>query len=145
MKKQYYLFLLLLASSTVFVFDSCKKKSNDDNTDGRDKFVAVYGVTENGTDFTGTPYTNYTFDITVTKSSSVSSDILISNFGDFGATVKATVTGNNITIPQQTQTIAGAASGISGSGSLSGTTLTFDYHVSQGSAGADAHDIAVKK
>ncbi len=145
MKKRFALFTFTLVIASGLLFDGCKKKDDDEPEDARNKFVAAYGVTEEGTDLTGQQYNNYKFDISITKSSSNSTDILISNFGDFGVTVKATVSGSSITIPQQTQTIQQTSVGIDGSGSISGNTLTFDYHLSAGNANANAHDIAVKK
>lgn len=144
MKKRFYLFALLMAATTTVVFNGCKK-DDDEPEDARNKFVAAYGVTENGTDFGGGQIVNYKFDISVTKSSTNSNDILISNFGNFGVTVKATVNGSAIIIPQQTQTILQQAVGVSGSGSISGSTFTFDYHLSAGSAGSDATDVCIKK
>ena len=144
MKRRFIVFTLLAVTSSSLLFNGCKK-DKDDPEDARNKFVAAYGVTEEGTDLTGNQYSNYKFDIAITKSSSNSTDILISNFGDFGVTVKATVSGSNITMPQQTQTINQTSVGIDGSGSISGSTLTFDYHLSAGNANANAHDGAIKK
>jgi hypothetical protein len=145
MKKKIYLLALLMVAVSTIVIDGCKKKDDDEPEDARNKYVATYGAVENGTDFGGNVYDNYKYDFTVTKSSTVSTDILISNFGNFNVTVKATVSGSNITIPQQTQNITQGPAGFSGSGSINGNVLTFDYHVSVGSAASDAHVVATKK
>lgn len=88
----------------------------------RDKFLGVFNVND------ACNSGNYTYQVTISESSSGGDAVLISNFGGYqpSITVSATISGDNITIP--TQTVAGAS--ISGSGSLSGNILTMVTSVS---------------
>jgi hypothetical protein len=112
-----------LIIATGLLLASCASDSKDDptspspGTDNRDKYVAHWLATENSAGPAGT--TSYT--VNITKSSSLSSEILIANFyGMPSSSVRATVNNNSFTIPYQ------AVSGgfvVGGSGTLSSSTV----------------------
>jgi hypothetical protein len=103
------------------MLSSCKK-----DTDDRDQYVGTYNAEDKYVE-SGITYTeNYSF--TITKSSVSSDRIIMTGFaGAPGVSVEATVSGNNFTIPQQTIVFDGENIGISGSGSISGNSLTYSY------------------
>ena len=98
-------------------------------TEVRAKFVGSYSVQES------CQSGNYTFSMSVTSSSTGVSNIIINNFYDIGISVSASITGNSVTIPNQTINDQGVAFTVSGSGQLSGNILTLTYNIS---AGADS-------
>jgi len=114
------IFKSALMAATLFaaitVLSSCSKS---DGGSGRDAFVGSYRTNMSFT-YGGVVYQG-TYTLTITKSSTNSSDIILGNIDDSGESARATVNGNAMTIPQQT--IAGA--GISGSGTLNGNVLNF--------------------
>jgi len=112
---------ILIVLMTVFLF-SC---SNKDEVDIRDQYVGTYQVVDSWKS-DGTAKT-YSYSMTITKSTQDSKVILLSNFGgESGAIITAEVSGNKITIQQQTvQTY-----GYSGSGAVNGSTLSFSYLIS---------------
>lgn len=129
---------ILAVLSVLFVVSfGCKKDSKDND---RDKFLGTYSVVEN-CPTTGTG--NY--DITITESAASSSSVIISNFGDFTVGITATVSGNSITIPQQTITVQGFAIGINGSGSINGLIMTITYSYSVGGQGENCTMTCTKK
>jgi hypothetical protein len=108
------------------IITSCSK---DDNNDARDNFLGTYGVNETFTltvtsvAVTGTD----TYDIIIAKSTTKANVILISNFANLYETAEATVSGNTFAINSQTVDDQSSVAGLSGSGSLSGTSLTISY------------------
>jgi hypothetical protein len=130
--------LFLLAGSTAFL--SCTK---DSSPDIRDIFVATYSVTETWTENSKT-LTKPAYSMSVEKSSQEAGKVLLNNFADYGAgiTAEATISGNNLTIPQQTLSNLKA---ISGTGSLSGSTLSFAYTESYGSISISISASAIKR
>jgi hypothetical protein len=110
--------------SLLLVFSSCGK--DDDPIDDRDQFVSTFDVNESY-DVDGTTYTAH-YSMTITKSAQDPSVILLSNLGGFNTPIiiKATVNRTNFIIPQQTV----AGNGFSGSGNISGTTISFSYQQS---------------
>ena len=109
--KSVFMLTIMLA---VILFSSCSKE------DVRDDYVGSYRTnfeyTYNGQVFTGT------YTLTIMKSSTNENDIILNNINGWsGESVRASVSGNAMTIPQQTiQEV-----GISGSGTLNGNVLTF--------------------
>jgi len=95
-------------------------------TEERAKFIAAYSVSESCTSG------NYSYNITSATSATNVSTIVISNFGDYGVSVTATVAGSSLTIANQSVTISGAAASFSGSGQLSGNILTITYTIAVG-------------
>lgn len=97
-------------------------------TEQRQKFLSSYTVNE------ACNSGNYSYGVSVTTSSASISSIIITNFGDYGVTVVATVdaNGTGITIASQQTTISGTAATFSGSGQISGNILTITYTISAG-------------
>ncbi|MCX6255077.1 MAG: hypothetical protein NTV31_11455 [Bacteroidia bacterium] len=137
MKTSTFLTLILLATVT---FTGCKK---DSTTDIRDAFVATYSVTETWTENSKT-LTKPAFTMSVEKSSQHTDMVLLNNFANYGAgiTAEATISGKNLTIPQQTLPNLKA---IIGSGTLSETTLTFTYTESYNNISINISATAKKK
>ena len=117
MKKTTLVALILLATTAL---TGCKK-----TIDIREDFVAIYSVTETWTE-NGKTLSKPIYSMPIYKSSQNSILLLLNNFGNYGigVTAEATVSGNTITIPQQTLPNSVM---IVGSGTLDGTTLSFTY------------------
>lgn len=109
------LILVCLFSSTLFLFPGCNK----DDTLAREKFLGAYNVNEN------CDSGNWNYAISIIESSNSDDAIVISNFGDYSVNVRATVSGDNINFNDTQDGIT-----FSGSGSISGNTLTIIYTAS---------------
>jgi hypothetical protein len=138
MKKTIFITFLLLSITT---FTGCNKESSE--PDIRDSFVAIYSVTETWTENSKT-MTNPAYSMSVEKSSIDANRVLLNNFANYGSgiTAEATVSGNNLTITQQTLSNLKV---INGSGTLSDPTLTFTYTESYNSISININAIATKK
>lgn len=97
------------------------------DTEMRAKFVGTYNTSES-CDGTATG----TFSNSITNSGVNVSSIIISNFGDSGLNVTATVDGTDVTVPATTLNVGGTAYEVTGSGSISGSTLTINYQARTG-------------
>ena len=121
MKKLIYIFF----SFSILYFTSCKPDKTDDpltpSSDDRDKYIGVWLCNETSQVSGNTSYT-----INISKSNSSSSEVLIDKFYDLQAQARASVVGNNMTIPYQQLGSIGFAAG---SGTLSGTgnTMSLKY------------------
>jgi len=124
MKKKLLNSLMVL---TILLAVSCSKK---DEVDQRNQFVATYQVVDSWT--VGGTFKTYSYSMIITNSAQDPKVILLSNFGgESGVIVSAEVNGNKFTIQQQTvQTY-----GYSGSGTISGSTLSFSYLISASGGG----------
>jgi hypothetical protein len=138
--KSYLKYLFLIISSSVLII-SCAPEdtSTPTPTDVREKWVGTYSCeeTENAANVT-------TFDINISKNTSVSDGLIISNFYNIGSqySLNATLSGNSITIP--TQTLNGFK--ITGSGTTSGTTkINFSYTVQAGGNNSSCTAIATQQ
>jgi len=121
--KNYHRILGIILLMTTCI-TACKKESDD-----RDQFVATYSAEDKYT-LGGQSLTD-TYSFSITKSSSDPNRILLNGFGNAaGVTVEATVSGRSITIPQQTIVSDGESIGISGSGNIDGSRLTYSYSLS---------------
>ncbi|MDJ1468502.1 hypothetical protein [Xanthocytophaga flava] len=115
------------------LFSSCKKHDPDPEVD-REKFLGTYDLTET---CSGSPDT---YEITVSAGAD-ENEIEIKNFYSPGIDVKATISGNKVTIPSQNFT--GQFEGepitvtFTGSGTLSGDKLTIEYSVAIPDLGSD--------
>ncbi len=120
MKTKSLFFPVLLALFFISLLSGCKKE-----TDIREDFVAIYSVAETWTE-NGKTISKPVFTMPIYKSSLNNELLLLNNFGNYGVgiTAEATVSGNTLTIPQQT--LPNFVT-IVGSGALDGTTLTFTY------------------
>lgn len=124
--KSHKLIYGFLLAAGLFVV-SCKPDKEEDptsptpTTDSRDKYVGRWLCNETSKVSGSTSYT-----INISKSSSSSSEITIDHFYDLQAQARASVSGNNITIPYQQLGTIGFASG-SGNLSSTGTSLSMSY------------------
>jgi hypothetical protein len=98
-----------------YVGDNCQ-------TEERAKFLGSYAFSENCT--TGQD----TYTVTITADGADVQKIRIANIYDAGITVVASVSGSSLTIASQ----AFGQATISGSGTISGTSLTLTYTVTAG-------------
>ncbi len=127
MKKGVYIITSLL----LFFFASCKKDDNTDPTedDPRAKFEGTWNCKET----CKKDGTYVTFAVTISKSTSNSTEILIANFNQLGSTenIRAIVTGYNFTVPQQPTSTNYQ---VSGSGTMDGkkTSMSMSYSVNDG-------------
>ncbi|MCX6327450.1 MAG: hypothetical protein NT144_12505 [Bacteroidia bacterium] len=137
MRKTIFLAFLLLAAAT---FTGCNKESDPDI---RDSFVATYSVTETWTE-NGKTVTKPAFSMSIEKSSQDANTVLLNNFANYGAGIiaEATVSGNNLILPQQTLSNLKA---ITGTGTLTEPTLTFTYTESYNSVSINITATAKKK
>lgn len=119
------------------ILSSCKKEgctdaeaenysseaTEDDGTCtyANEKFIGSYDVSESCSSG------SYTYSTTITESATGKEFIVINNFGDYDVAVVATVSGSNITFDDTVEGI-----NFSGSGSISGSTLTIIYTASSG-------------
>jgi len=117
-----FLIGFIILTLLTIVLASC---SDDDvkAPDTRGQFVGSYEV-EDISQSSG-----YVYNYNVTVKSGSGNEILFSNFADmFNIPIKATVTGNSFTIPNQTFTNpSGKSIKVYGSGSIQGGVLTFTY------------------
>jgi hypothetical protein len=114
MKKHILRFTVFFFSSILF-FSGCTKTSTEPgSTDARSKFTGQWNVTE--------AKKKLSYQATISINSSVSDEVFIDNFGDFGAKATASVSGNTITLVGN-QTL-GTVHLISGSGTYSSLTNT---------------------
>lgn len=135
MKQLTAFFTALLAASVLF-FTGCQKENEPD----RDKFLGAYSVVDNCPTFGVS-----NFEIAISESAVSNTSVVISNFGGFAASVTGTVSGNTLTIPQQTVTFQGAALGLNGTGSLSGLSLIISYSFSIGGQGENCSMTCTKR
>ena len=105
------------ACNTGYEGDKCE-------TEMRTKFVGTYAYNESCTSGTDT------YTVSVATSSSSITEVSINNLYNQGIIVKGTVSGTALTIASQP---FGSAT-ISGTGSISGNTLSLSYSVSLGGA-----------
>lgn len=136
MKKFKFLFVALAMVSTVMT--GCKK-----DIDVRADFVTTYSVSETWSE-NGKTLTKPPFIMPVEKSWLNNTVLLFGNFANYGAgiAVEASVSGNSITIPQQTLPNLRI---ITGSGSLDGYTLNFTYTETYNGVSNKVTTVAKKK
>lgn len=121
---------ICLLSSTVFVGQSCEK----DEEPARDKFLGAYNVNENCTSG------NWNYSISITESANTEDAIVITNFGDYDVNLRATVSGDNINFNDTQDGIT-----FSGSGNISGNTLTIIYTASAGGQTDDCTKTCIRQ
>ena len=110
------LLVTCLLSVPLLLSLGCKKE----DTPARDKFLGSYNV--NDVCDSG----NWNYSSTITASSGNEDAIIIGNFGDFGVNVRAIVSDANINFNDTQDGI-----NFSGSGNLSGNTLSIIYTASE--------------
>ena len=121
-------------------FSTCSKDDPASKKDVRDDFVGSfrtnYEYVYDATKYSGT------YTLTIVKSGTNASDIILNNIDNSGESARATVNGNAITIPQQTI----QDTGISGSGTLNGNVLNFSTMETQtGGVTVNITQIATKQ
>lgn len=122
MKKYNHLLLIFFA----LFFAACVDENTvDPDEDARDKFARNWNCKE-----TCEGQITY-YNSNITKEPNNTSQVLIYNLYSLGANnfAKATVSGNSITIPQQTIDVFS----VSGSGTYAGNKIEFNYVVNDGS------------
>lgn len=125
MKKAANYFIALTAVATLFIA-SCSTEDDPNaqatpaSTDPRDKFNGLWAVSENSTDYGASTY-NCTI-----SDSSVSPYVLMAYLYSYHTKIKASISGNNITIP--TQLIEG--NNVQGNGTLTNSShMSLTYYV----------------
>lgn len=118
-----FLIGVIVLTLLTLVLASCSSDDDDKGPDTRQLFVGTYEVVD------VSAKSGYVYEYNVTISNGTESDLLISNFADmFNVPVKANVKGNSLTIPKQHfKNSSGNAIEVTGSGTISGNTLIFDY------------------
>ncbi len=117
----------IIALSLSAAFASCTTEENPTNFDDRDDFTGNWSCQETGSSSGTSSYT-----VSISKSTTDSTAILISNFYGLGNSQKAIgiVDGNSLTIPQQTVDNLNV---LGGNGTLTGSTINLNYAISSGS------------
>ncbi len=124
MKTNSFQFLIMLSGMAILLSLGCQKDKDPD----RLAFLGSYSVIE-ACSVTG----NWEYNISITESTTDEDDIVINNFGDFGGSIRATVSGKGLNIPAQTVNVNGTAFNIAnGTGSINGNLLTMSYTYSVG-------------
>lgn len=95
------------------------------DTESRVKFYGNYNVSE-----VCTPGGAGNYASVISAASADVTKINIANFGDTALNVSANVDGSTITVPSQTININAGTATVSGTGSISGTTITLNYAAS---------------
>lgn len=126
MKKIIYLIFVL----STFYFISCAPDKQDDpltpaTADERDKYVGIWMCNETS------QLINSSYTISIGKSSTSTSEIIINKFYNLATQARVTVNGSKISIPYQSLTTLGFASG-TGTLSANGVNLALNYIVKIG-------------
>lgn len=108
-------------------------------TESRAKFLSVYNVTES------CPTGNFSYQSTISTSSAATNRVIISNFGGWGVSVYANVSGSSMNVPNQQVDVQGTAATFSGNGQLNGNILTITYTISSGSSSETCTQTASKQ
>jgi hypothetical protein len=126
MKHKISLFILL--GFTAVLLPTCTPDEEEPNpNDARDTYVASWDASEQSSQVGQNNYV-----VHINKSTSNASQVLIENFYNIGFQFKATATisGNNLTIPQQTYN----GNQLNGSGTKTGSnTIQMTYYMNTGS------------
>ena len=117
---------LILAAIVLTLFAGSCKKSNDTVTNFAGNYVGTDSAAANGQSL-GTQSDT----MKIAQASGSSSIVITSTSGAFSPAVTATVSGNNITIPSQANTFNSLPATVSGTGTLSGTTLKLYINFSE--------------
>ncbi len=128
MTKKNILRIVMISAITSIIINGCAKQDNV--TLDRDKFLGTWHVTSHHSDTTIAA--TETWDLSIEPASAAAAEqIVMKNFNQTGAdkTVYADVSGSNLTIPGTVVYLSGGAGQetIEGTGSLSGSTLSFTY------------------
>jgi hypothetical protein len=126
--------MLTVMLAVLAIFSSCTKEDIRDDYAG--SYRTNFEFTQDGQVQSGT------YTLTIVKSATNVNDIILNNIDGWGESVRATVSGNAFTIPQQTiQDV-----GISGSGTLNGNVLNFStQEVQTGGVPINVIQVATKQ
>lgn len=125
---------LFFIAGIIFLLPGCPSTDEDDNGSGSNNFLGTYSCVETCT------YQNDSYEITITAGGSTN-EVTIYNLYDWDENATATINGNNISIPSQ------VLDGItfSGTGSLSGNTLTISYTAEEDDVTDDCNLVCTKQ
>lgn len=117
--------LLFLPFAFIIFLASCTDPANDPGTDDRDALIGNWVTTESSAQFGSSSYT-----ISISKSNSDDNQIIIKNFYNLGSSTNtiASVSGKSISISSQQV----SSHTVSGSGSLSGSKISWSYTTNDG-------------
>ena len=114
-------------------FNNDAEEDDGTFTYAREKFIGSYHGNEN------CDSGNWSWSMSVTSSTSGIDKIILGNLGDYGENILATVSGSNVSINDTKNGIT-----FSGTGSISGNTLTIIYTASAGSFSDDCTATCIK-
>jgi hypothetical protein len=124
MKTKKFGLILMLMAAPLFL-TNCSSDDDPVVVDVREDYVGSYRVNMeyivNGQQY------KETYTLTIMKSSTNVNDVILNNIVNSNESVRATVSGNAMTIPQQTI----GSSGLSGSGTLNNNVLNFSTLLTQ--------------
>jgi hypothetical protein len=116
------LILLNLAFLVAIIFNSCKKE----DTDPRDNYVGSFLISQDWENVFGQSGSK-TYSLTIIKSSTNSSEIILNNLDGGIDGVRATVSGTTFQIPSQSVAYVDYSWTVHGNGSLVGNNIVFNY------------------
>ena len=116
---------LLLITGTMLLFISSCTKDDDSTADPRDRFTGNWTHVEQSANFGTTTYT-----ISISKSNSDNTNIIVKNFYQLGTSTSAivAVSDNNLTVGQQLV----SGQNIHGSGALTNSKINWTYYTDDG-------------
>tara|TARA_B110001452_G_scaffold104673_1_gene86786 strand:+ start:84 stop:521 length:438 start_codon:yes stop_codon:yes gene_type:complete len=119
---KHFLFLSILCS--LVLFTNCGEDS-EDAIDARDIYIGKYDISEKWVNLDGN-FATMDYVLTVEKSSTEPLNLYFYNIGKFGnnENAKVQIDGNSFDIPQQN---LDNGYGVSGTGSINGEELIFNY------------------
>ena len=105
-----------------------------------EKFIDTYTVTE-----TCTPSSNLSYEMKIYSVNNIGDSVVLENLGGFNnGSFTGIVDINSLTIPNQTHTISGNSVTVSGSGTMSDSTLTISYTYNVGGSTGSCTAICTK-
>ena len=131
--KRKLIYLLLLLPLMV-VFSGCAKDNSGGNTVSRDSFLGKWSVVEN--------WTKLTYEVSITSDPNSADGVFIHQFaGTSSSSVPASAAVSGSSIVLDANQVIGDGLTINGSGTLSGTKITWSYTLDDGAN--QIHAIAV--
>ncbi len=132
MDKFFKYFLMVLVASSMFLTACTPVEDEDITDDPRDEYVGVWRFTESST-LKSTKAQSYI--VTIAKDEDNSSQVVIENFGNPGATdivAIGIVTSNQIIISSQTMSNAWVVEGSGKVNNVATTQMTWTYSITAG-------------
>lgn len=135
MKRIKWLLFLLFVSFVSF-FSSCNPDEDIlSDGDARDNYLGTWLVQESGKG-------KLTYEVDIAADPDNSAQVLLSNFYNYGIKPYALVTATTITLPSQSFS---KSLQVYGSGTLSGSKITWTYYVNNGADLDTIHSVYTKK